>query len=67
VDLDWFAREFALSGGNIRNAILAAIHLAAAGGSIVTREHVMHATRREYQKLGKNIVDPACTAARKAA
>jgi AAA+ superfamily predicted ATPase len=59
VDLAWFAREFRLSGGNIRNTVLAAAHLAAADGQIVTCEHLLHATRREYQKLGKNLVPPA--------
>ncbi|MFT3801605.1 MAG: AAA family ATPase [Burkholderiaceae bacterium] len=53
VDLEWFAREFRLSGGNIRNTVLAAAHLAAANGRVVTREHLLHATRREFQKLGK--------------
>jgi ATP-dependent 26S proteasome regulatory subunit len=56
VDLAWFAREYRLSGGNIRNAVMAAAHLAAADGRIVTRAHLLHATRREYQKLGKNLV-----------
>lgn len=55
VDLAWFAREYRLSGGNIRNAVMAAAHLAAADGRIVTRAHLLHATRREYQKLGKNL------------
>jgi SpoVK/Ycf46/Vps4 family AAA+-type ATPase len=59
VDLPWFAREFRLAGGNIRNAVLAAAHLAAADGQVVTRAHLMHATRREYQKLGKSVVDPS--------
>ena len=58
VDLAWFAREFRLSGGNIRNTVLAAAHLAAADGQIITRDHLLHATRREYQKLGKNLVHP---------
>lgn len=58
VDLDWFAREFRMSGGNIRNIVLAAAHLAAADGKVVTREHLLHATRREYQKLGKNLARP---------
>jgi MoxR-like ATPase len=58
VDLDWFAREYAFSGGNIRNTVLAAVHLAAANGQIVSREHLLHATRREYQKLGKTIPHP---------
>jgi ATP-dependent 26S proteasome regulatory subunit len=56
VDLAWFAREFRLSGGNIRNTVLAAAHLAAADGKIITRDHLLHATRREYQKFGKNLV-----------
>jgi len=59
VDLAWFAREYRLSGGNIRNAVMAAAHLAAADGRIVTRAHLLHATRREYQKLGKNLAAPA--------
>ena len=58
VDLVWFAREFRLSGGNIRNTVLAAAHLAAADGRIVTREHLLHATRREFQKLGKSLAPP---------
>jgi MoxR-like ATPase len=56
VDLAWFAREFRLSGSNIRNTVLAAAHLAAADGKIITREHLLHATRREFQKLGKNLL-----------
>jgi len=59
VDLAWFAREFRLSGGNIRNAVLAAAHLAAADGRVITRAHLLHATRREFQKFGKNLVSPA--------
>ncbi|MFL6623150.1 MAG: ATP-binding protein [Sulfurifustis sp.] len=58
VDLAWFAREYRLSGGNIRNTVLAAAHLAAADGTAITREHLLRATRREYQKLGKNLVHP---------
>ena len=59
VDLAWFAREYRLSGGNIRNTVMAAAHLAAADGKIVTRAHLLHATRREYQKLGKNLALPS--------
>jgi AAA+ superfamily predicted ATPase len=55
VDLDWFAREFRLSGGAIRNVVLAAAHLAAEDGQVIARSHLLHATRREFQKLGKNI------------
>jgi ATP-dependent 26S proteasome regulatory subunit len=59
VDLAWFAREYRLSGGNIRNTVMAAAHLAAADGKVVTRAHLLHATRREFQKLGKNLTTPA--------
>lgn len=49
------ARQFKLSGGSIKNIALGASYLAAANGSIVTMSHLVHATRREYQKLGKNL------------
>jgi hypothetical protein len=41
-----------LSGGNIRNIAVAGAFLAAGDGSPVTRRHLLHAVRREYQKLG---------------
>jgi hypothetical protein len=47
------ARRIEIAGGNIRNVALAAAFLAAAAGGIVTMEHLIHATRREYQKMGK--------------
>jgi AAA+ superfamily predicted ATPase len=53
VDLDLLARQFKLSGGNIKNIALAAAFLAAADGGIVNMSHLLHATRREFQKLGK--------------
>jgi SpoVK/Ycf46/Vps4 family AAA+-type ATPase len=53
VDLDRLAGEFRLAGGNIKNIALAAAFLAVADGDEVTMSHVLHATRREYQKLGK--------------
>jgi AAA+ superfamily predicted ATPase len=53
VDFDLLARQFKLSGGNIRNVALAAAFLAAADGGIVNMSHLLHAVRREFQKLGK--------------
>lgn len=53
VDLDALARQFKLSGGNIKNVALAAAFLAAEDESAVTPAHLLHATAREYQKLGK--------------
>jgi SpoVK/Ycf46/Vps4 family AAA+-type ATPase len=53
VDLDWLARRFRLSGGNIRNIALAAAYLAAQDGGLVTHDHLLTAVRREYHKMGK--------------
>ena len=52
VDLDDLAERFRLSGGNIRNAALAAAFLAADDGDEIRRDHLLLAIRREYQKLG---------------
>jgi hypothetical protein len=49
------SRAFRLSGGNIKNVALAAAFSAAADGGVVRMEHVLHATRREFQKLGKSL------------
>ena len=54
VNLPHLAREFPLSGGNIKNTALAAAYYAAANGGIVTQAYLLHATRREYQKMGKS-------------
>jgi hypothetical protein len=40
-------------GGNIRNIALAGAFLAAADGGVVTMAHLLRATQREYQKMGK--------------
>jgi SpoVK/Ycf46/Vps4 family AAA+-type ATPase len=53
LDLELLAREVAVSGGAIRNIALAGAFLAAADGGVVTMEHLVHATQREYQKMGK--------------
>lgn len=54
VDLMLLARRYRMAGGNIRNAALASAFLAAAdsAGSI-RMGHIMHAIRREHQKMGK--------------
>jgi hypothetical protein len=53
VDLGFLARQFKLSGGNIKNVALGAAFLAAREGGPVSMVHVLQAARREYQKLGK--------------
>lgn len=52
VDLSFFADNFKLAGGNIRNAIVSAAYLAADQGNEVTMEHLWHGVRREWQKMG---------------
>ncbi len=54
-DLDLLARQYKLSGGNIKNIALTAAFLAAEQASPITMAHLLHATRREYQKMGKAI------------
>jgi ATPases of the AAA+ class len=58
VDFGLLAENFPLSGGNIRNIVLAAAFEAAAEpASAVAMRHLLHATRREHQKLGKPLLD----------
>jgi ATP-dependent 26S proteasome regulatory subunit len=56
LDLDFLARRIEVAGGSIRNIALAGAFLAAADGGVVTTAHVLRATRREYQKMGKVLV-----------
>ena len=57
VDLNFLAREYKLSGGNIKNLALTAAYLAVADGGPVTMAHLIQALRREYQKMGKVLSD----------
>lgn len=53
IDFLFLANRFKLSGGNIRNIALTASFLAAENGRIVGMKHLLQATKREYQKMGK--------------
>jgi hypothetical protein len=53
VDLPFLARQFKLTGGNIRNIALLAAFLAAEEGAVIGMDQVIRAIRREYQKIGK--------------
>jgi SpoVK/Ycf46/Vps4 family AAA+-type ATPase len=53
VDLDFCARAFPLSGGNIRSIAITAAYLAADGRRPVAMLDLMRATQREYRKLGR--------------
>jgi SpoVK/Ycf46/Vps4 family AAA+-type ATPase len=53
LDLTFLSRQFPMSGGNIKNAALAAAFLAAAEGSTVQMRHLIQSVAREWQKIGK--------------
>jgi ATP-dependent 26S proteasome regulatory subunit len=53
IDFAYLARELRLPGGNIRNIVLSAAFLAAEDGGVVGMDHILHAARREYEKMGR--------------
>jgi SpoVK/Ycf46/Vps4 family AAA+-type ATPase len=59
VDLASLASRYAVPGGWIRNAAIAAAYLAARGGGLVTQAHLLTALRREYAKDSRTMpIDP---------
>ncbi len=54
-DLAFLAHRFKLSGGNIKNIVLDAAFLAAEAGTAIRMVHLVRATRREHQKMGRLI------------
>jgi SpoVK/Ycf46/Vps4 family AAA+-type ATPase len=57
IDVDFLARRFALSGGNIRNVAVGAAFLAAEAGRPLGMEDLVRETAREYRKLGRMCVE----------
>lgn len=57
VDFAFLARQFRISGGNIRNIVLASAFLAAHDGGALGMRHLIQATRREFQKLGRMVTE----------
>ncbi|MFN0095946.1 MAG: ATP-binding protein [Dehalococcoidia bacterium] len=55
VDLGFVARQFKVAGGNLRNIVLSAAFLAATDRAPLSMRHLMWATRREYQKMGRMV------------
>jgi hypothetical protein len=53
IDFTFLARQFALSGGNIRNVALDAAFLAAQSGGAIDMQQVIQALARQYAKQGK--------------
>lgn len=56
LDLDFMARQFKLTGGNIKNVALAAAFLAADDDQMVSMAHLIRATKEELHKMGKACV-----------
>jgi len=53
-DIDFvFLSKFKITGGNIKNIALSAAFLAAADSRTIKIEHIIRATKREFQKMGK--------------
>jgi SpoVK/Ycf46/Vps4 family AAA+-type ATPase len=57
VEPSWLAERFKLTGSNIRNVALAAACLVDEDGGAIGMRHVLHALRREYQKMGKALAE----------
>ncbi len=57
IDFARIAQHFKLSGGQIKNAALAAAYFASADVREVQARHVVHGIRRELQKQGKSMVE----------
>ncbi|MDP9075323.1 MAG: ATP-binding protein, partial [Actinomycetota bacterium] len=57
IDFDFVAAAFELSGGNIRNIVMAAAYLAAEVGRPVSMADLIRATAGEYRKLGRLCVE----------
>jgi SpoVK/Ycf46/Vps4 family AAA+-type ATPase len=53
IDFAFLARQFKLAGGNIKNIVMGAAFLAAADSGCIGMEHLVRATARECQKMGR--------------
>ena len=57
VDLNFIAKQFKLTGGNIKNIAVTSAFLAAQEGRDISMRHIILATKREYQKMGKLLLE----------
>ncbi len=53
IDYEFMAKRFKISGGNIKNIALQSAFLAADNSKKIDMNHIIQATKREYQKMGK--------------
>jgi AAA+ superfamily predicted ATPase len=56
VDFEFLARQFNITGGAIKNIVLTAAFLAAEESSPISLRHLIMATKREYEKMGRPIL-----------
>ena len=57
VDFKLLARQFKIPGGNIKNIAVTSAFYAAENGRRINMASLIHATKREFQKMGKLIVE----------
>ncbi len=53
IDYRFLSEKIKLAGGNIKNMALSAAFYAAENSGEIDMQHIMHAAKREYQKIGK--------------
>ena len=53
IDFDFLAKQFQITGGNIKNIALGAAFLAAQNDQEINMKSILRAIKREYQKIGK--------------
>jgi len=57
VNLKFLAERFKIPGGNIKNIAVASAFHAANNGGVINMANLIHAAKREFQKMGKLIVE----------
>jgi AAA+ superfamily predicted ATPase len=57
IDYGFLAQQLRITGGNIKNIVMRAAFLAASAGGPIGMQHLVQATRREYQKMGRLLSD----------
>jgi SpoVK/Ycf46/Vps4 family AAA+-type ATPase len=53
IDYKYLSKQFQIAGGNIKNIVLNAAFLAAENGGVISMEHILQGTKREFEKIGK--------------
>ena len=57
IDFTFLAKQFQITGGNIKNIAVSAAFLAAQNGNEISMNNIIRAIKREYQKMGKLFTD----------